>query len=476
MGQAVTIAYDNVKVAPYKLVKLLDLTVTKMMNRHAHMTFTGIVPEEEKDRYVAMTSSKTPVQLSYEDAQGERKVLFCGIVLDIEVKAVRDVYHLEVKAVSYSYLLDRKRKSRSFQNNKMAYLDLMKRIGGDYAGFDVIDSVSNGAKLEDFVIQYKETDWAFLKRIASRFHAGLIPVTIFEAPKILVGIQENQKKVKLDNAHYKVDKRMTIFHKASENEDSTLQEQDFIYYEVEAANVLEVGDHVDFQGKDLYVYAAYSEMKNGLLRHQYTLSVKKGLRQPVIYHSELTGASVQGKVIDVAKDTVKVHLEIDPVQNKSEAHWFPYASVYTAEGNSGWYCMPELGDHVRVYFPSNKEEEGTASSSVRQDNSEQETNKLGDPNYKYFRTASGKEIMMGPNEVTISAKDGEVFIKLNEQDGIEIVSAKGIQLISDQDIVLDAGKKLVISAQEEISLSCQGSSVSLDGNVTLSGNEVKTNG
>lgn len=470
-----TMAYDNVKVAPYKLVTLLDVTVKKAINDHSRMTFTGIVPEEVKDSYVSMTGSETPVKLSYIDKQGEDVTLFYGMVLNIEIKAVNDVYYLEVEAVSYSYLLDRKRKSRSFQNKAMTYKELAKKIGEDYPRFDVIDTASKGETLGRFIIQYKETDWQFLKRLASRFHAGLVPAVIFDAPKIYFGTPEATEQTKLKSEHYQVDKRMLPFHHAVENEDRSLVEQDFIYFEVEINRVLDIGDKIEFQGKELYVYEAYSEMKHGLLRHHYTLCSKKGLRQPRRYHSELIGASVQGKVIDVIKDMVRVHLYIDPAQKKSEAHWFPYSSVYTAEGHSGWYCMPEIGDHVRVYFPSNKEEEGMASSSVRINTTEGATNKLGNPNVKYFRTASGKELMMGPDEVTISAKDGDIYIKLNEKNGIEIRSKKGIRLISEEDLVLDAGKKLILSAKEEVNLSCKGSSVRLDGNVTMTGSEVRTN-
>ena len=30
---------------------------------------------------------------------------------------------------------------------------------------------------------------------------------------------------------------------------------------------------------------------------------------------------------------------------------FPYATVYSTPDGTGWYCMPEIGDAVRLYFP-----------------------------------------------------------------------------------------------------------------------------
>ena len=164
-------------------------------------------------------------------------------------------------------------------------------------------------------------------------------------------------------------------------------------------------------------------MEGSILKHQYTLTTKKGLSQNTLYNNQLIGLSLQGKVIDVSRDNVRVHLEIDDGQNKDESWWFHYSSVYTAEGNSGWYCMPELNDHVRIYFSDNKEENGMAISSVRKNSRAGGNNKVDNPDVKCFRTKSGKELMFSPEEILITASDGDVFIRLSESDGIEIYSS-----------------------------------------------------
>jgi hypothetical protein len=105
--------------------------------------------------------------------------------------------------------------------------------------------------------------------------------------------------------------------------------------------------------------------------------------------------------------------------------------------------MPELGDHLKVYFPNNKEEDGVAMSSVRKDSEKAEYNKVDNPDVKYFRTKSGKELMFAPNEILISAKDKEIYIRLNEEDGIEIFSKKEIKIISDVTLVGVRNNKLL---------------------------------
>ena len=212
-----------------------------------------------------------------------------------------------------------------------------------------------------------------------------------------------------------------------------------------------------------------------MLKHYYLLAPRGGLSQPLLYNQRLVGASVQGKVIEVARDNVRVHLEVDPEQNQAEAYWFPYSSVYTAEGHSGWYCMPEVGDYVRIYFPDQQDENAVAVSSVRKDSSEGETNKVSNPDIKYFRTKSGKELMLAPGEIVITGKDGEVYIRLNDQDGIEIFSKQGIKFVSQKDVIIESQQKVCVTAQEEILMQCKDSNIKLDGNTSIKGYEIKSN-
>ncbi|MEZ2661317.1 hypothetical protein [Aneurinibacillus aneurinilyticus] len=280
---------------------------------------------------------------------------------------------------------------------------------------------------------------------------------------------------KLEDFHYTIKKRLSDFRISSENDRKTGTESDFIYYEVETDKVLDIGSEVQFKGKMLVVCEVYTEMKDSLLKHQYIICSKKGMEQHTVYHQEITGISLQGKVIAVEKDNVKVHLDIDKEQSIATAWWFPYSTAYTAEGNSGWYCMPELNDYVRIYFPSRKEEEAIAMGSVRKDSEIKEKNKLGNPDIKYFRTAFGKELMFSPEEIVITGKDGEIFIKLNEKDGIQIFSTKNIHIISQADIAMNAEKRVTLSAKEEINLTCKESRITLNGSTSISGKEVKTN-
>ncbi|CAH8720095.1 contractile injection system protein, VgrG/Pvc8 family [Paenibacillus thiaminolyticus] len=470
-----SLTYDNLKIYPYELVRLSDLSMKKQINEHTRLRFTGIVSEEKKGSYVEMTEANTPVELYQVDEDGGSKPLFRGMALSIEINVIRGVYYVEVEAVSHTYLMDVKRKTRSFQNVHITIPEMLNAIGEDYPGLDVIDEATGGAKLSRFALQYNETDWEFLRRMASRYHTSLMPASQFDKPKFYFGIFEGDAAVRMDQGNYTVRKRVEPFRYFTENEMAKVNEDDFITYEIETDRVLELGSHVFFKGKSLFVCEAYTAMTDGIVQHHYVLCPHKGLRQKAYDNENMIGASIHGRVIGVAGDKVKVHFEFDPEQNIEEARWFRYSSMYTAEGSTGWYVMPEMGDPVTVYFPGSKEEEGIAGGAARQQTRTGENDKLNNPEVKIFRTPYGKEIMLAPDEVVITGKEGAIYIRLNEQEGIHIASSKNISITADGDITMNAAKKVVLSAGSEMNLSCKGSQLHLGGHASLTGATVNSN-
>ncbi|NLD47563.1 MAG: hypothetical protein GX660_10250, partial [Clostridiaceae bacterium] len=399
----------------------------------------------------------------------------------VEIKNVKDIYYIQVEAVSRTYCLDVKLKNRSFQNSQMTYDALVREVISEYEA-DYKDSASQGKTLEKLTLQYQETDWEFLKRMASRFNAGLVPDHVSDKPRFQFGITEVESEGTLEEDNYRVRKNISKYKVLSENSKSgspKVDVNDFIYYEVDSKDcIMDIGSKLKFRNISLFVYEWQAHIKGGVLNYTYFLAPKNGLSQRLVCNDRIIGLSIEGEVIGVEKDKIKVHLEIDEKQSAGEAWWFLYSTGYTAEGNSGWYCMPELKDHVMVYFPSSREEDAVASCSVRKDTEGSENNKVSNPDIKYFRTKAGKELMFSEKEILISAKDGETFIKLSEDSGIEIYSAKPVKITTKEDLTISAGTNIVITAKDSISLNCQKSKIIMDGAtsiIKIEGDEVKTN-
>ncbi|WP_246494240.1 phage baseplate assembly protein V [Lysinibacillus agricola] len=186
----------------------------------------------------------------------------------------------------------------------------------------------------------------------------------------------------------------------------------------------------------------------------------------------LSGTAIEGKVLEVKKDQVRLHLSIDEAQKKEEATWFSLATPYTAEGHSGFYSPPEEGDSVHLAFPTHREEAAVVRHSVRKGGDSNP--KTADSKTSYWGTPKGKDIKLGPQSVTFTAKEGAVFLKLDQGSGVEVHSKQSLTLKAND--ITFAGKSISMSATESMRLTCGSSSLVFDGITDIQGQIVTMEG
>lgn len=490
-------AVGNIRIAPYKIIHLQHMKITKGINKHSTLSFSAIISDEKKDSYVNQTDAETSIKVVIQDDAGKTEhCLFTGLVSKVRVNTVRGVYYLHVEAISHSYLLDIKLKKRSFQNPNIAYSSLIKEVISSYKNADIIDAATAHKKTNTLIMQYEETDWQFLKRMASRFYTALIPANGFDFPKIYFGVATGQNKGELSTTYYTVRKDMEEYKKAVDNGVPGVSDTDYTMYEVHSNQLLEPGHEVMFKSHHLVVASVISETRNGIIEHQYKLYPQKGLRQKKIHNEAIIGASIQGKVIQIRRDTVRAKLDMDDQLDANSDYWFPYSTIYASEDNTGWYCMPEIGDSIRIYFPSKKEEEGIAISSVSREIPPKPTSSTAvssqstvshsqnqaaakadkdpkeDPDTKTFYTKYGKLISLGPSSIII--KSGNMFITLDDEKGINIVSDQNISITANGSIVL--GSSNILISANTVTLSGKENSIQLEEEkIVIEGTEIKMN-
>lgn len=488
------ILFQNLEVQPYTIEQLFDVHINHQVNEHSTLYFRGLLSDELKDSYVKDSSEGSNVSLLVRNSDGKKESLFEGMVQDVEVKVIQELYYIEVLAVSYSCLLDMEKKSRSFQDKKLSYTDLMHQIAESYENAAVDDVITGGRELGQLIVQYNETDWEFLKRLASHFYTGLIPDAHFGSQRLFFGVP-NKGSLTLQTPYYHVKKQMGRYLKLSKNGVSGVREQDFIYYLVESYLPADIGDKVAFQGQSLYVYQVEARIEKGILLYYLTLTTKKGMSQLYKWHDGLAGSSLSARIAEVQNDRVKVIMEIDEEagHNPGKPCFFPYSTIYSSKDGSGWYCMPEIGDCVRIYFPDGVEDHSYAISSVHEEveiSQEGSRNDYGvgtrssagsaysgqrdDPSVKSLRNQDGKEIRLTPGGIYIIA-DG-TMISLTDEDGISMISDQNIALKSDQNIILSADQNIDIVGNLGIDLSCnETASIKIEEDVKVTGQEVKSN-
>lgn len=502
-----------------------DVVVTKEknVNEHTKAIIKGRAKQDVLDKLVLTTSTNTNLECVYEHGK-DKLLLFSGIIVSMEAETegieANAVHYLVIEALSYTYVLDIEYKTRSFQDANMTYDRLLETVLSEYSGSDCVNVAARGETLNGLTIQYQETDWEFLKRMASRFYAPLIANHTFKSPKFSLGMQPGSTVTKLENVKYKAIKKVDTYRSNAHNYRSGINEADYLYYEVTTAGTdtksLEIGDTVLYKGNTYYVYSARATVKHHVLSHTYRLSTKNGFFVPPIFNETITGLTIQGTVIKVSRNLLKVRLDIDPAQPVETAYWFKYSTFYAT-----WYCMPEIGDRVNVHFATKDESDAVVINSIKHASSgggfqrkspETSASQVGgakaaasvteipaaaapaegasakksnfdfealasDNKVKMIVTAGGKMIILDDNSSSVSIVcNDNTYVRLTDGNGLSIVTDMDITFESKADINFTAEEMIFMKAKEKIALECGDSLLELTPEeIKVKGTDIKMN-
>ncbi|MCB2359252.1 phage baseplate assembly protein V [Clostridium estertheticum] len=471
------IVYENLRVNGYNIESIKNLKITTTINDHATLELTGVLKNEEKDKDINLTTENKTIEVY---CTGDKDLtLFYGVVTNIKINVDNEVYSINLQAKSMSYLMDIKIESRSFQDVGMTTQMLINQIMGDYASAKYIVNIPN-EPMKELLIQYEETDWQFIKRIASKYNQGILPTKDYKGIQYYIGAQEQKKELKTQNISYEVFKEIIDYQYMLQNHLQDAKEIDYISYKIQNHEILNLGDNIQLQNQSFYVYEGIYEMKDGILENTYKLRIKNGIRQKKLYNTKIIGSSIEGKIIGVQNDLVKVHLEIDKSQDEGKAYWFKYSTMSASKDGSGWYCMPEKSDSVKVYFPTKDEDEAFVISSVSgyEVGPSGGEDRMGNPDDKYLRTAQDKEVKLTPEGIFISCNSGQAEMSLKSDGTLSVVSQNNLNVQASENIKIEAKKSFLISAKESITIACDkngGLDFDKEGQIREKGTKVNNN-
>lgn len=445
------IVYENLRVNGYNLESIKDLRIKTEINKHGNLELTGILKSGEEDKDIHLTDENKTIEVYYYE-KDKKVTLFYGIVTNIEIQLDRQVYTLKLEAKSMSYLIDIKRRSRSFQNLSSSSHEITNKIMGVYSNVNYVLNIPNES-INKLLVQYEETDWEFIKRIAGKYNEGIVPSIDCNAIQFTVGTPNQPKEINTENIYYEVFKDLADYNYMKTNYLKDAKEAEFTTYKLSSYEVLKLGDNIPFLGQRFYVYKGMYEIKDGILQNTYKLRVKKGIRQKELFNTNIIGSSIDGKITGVSGDKVKIHLEIDSSQGGGE-YYFEYSTMSASTDGSGWYCMPENGDSVRVYFPNKDESSAFAVSAVSKYNPESGggEDRMSSPDDKYLRTAHDKQVKLTPGGIFISCDSGQAEMNLTTDGTLSIVSQNNVDINAKENIKIEAQKSFFISAKQGINL------------------------
>jgi len=451
----------NTDLIDFLSVSVCD--IDKSVNQHGKAVIRGVLKEGE--RAIEKISDVTRMSVLAIGDTG-KKVIFSGVVESMSVQEVNGVTECEICLVGATTLMDIKRRTRTFQNADLPYKELIQEINSAYtADFSCGGKVEKAIK--DFIVQYKETDWEFLIRIASNIDACIIPE--YSIPKInyYIGLPHSTYQFRDDFIEYTRKKEINCLRNYGGRLMRNSEVDDVITFV--HREILELGTCVALTEGNYYVYKIKSFLKKEELVHEYELRRKNDFEVKKMYNFMIVGASLDAKIIDVKAAKVKVKVDADVTQDKEKAKWFAYSSVFSSPDGTGWYCMPENGDKVRMYFPSEKESDAYIISSVHVDGA---TGSRTNPDNKSFMNKFNKQVELTPTAITLTNGKGMTF-KMEDAEGITIISDKNITFLAEENVqMVSLNSSVELDATEKIELSQNRSKITLDGDITITAGEV----
>jgi hypothetical protein len=155
------------------------------------------------------------------------------------------------------------------------------------------------------------------------------------------------------------------------------------------------------------------------------------------------------------------------------AKWHPFSTVYSSPDGTGWYTMPEPGDRMRLYFPTEIDNDGYAASAVHIEPTRAPSQAVATagpsggsanddyghgsggeagssvaagtqegprthPDHREISNKEGKKISLSPGTIKISGGGGSVTI----EDGV------GVTIASDFDINITGRQNVSIASLE----------------------------
>ncbi|WP_179232824.1 hypothetical protein [Paenibacillus rigui] len=436
--------FEQIRVqTAFPIHRLEDVQIHWRPGEHGRLTLRGIV-DEAVNVSAAMQATASDEIRVYESDGPSETTLFHGFVSSIKTTHANGVHHLELEGLSGSCRLDAHKRRRTFQDVKMTYGALTAEIGSTYEGYDVLCSVGQDAAIGFPVLQYEETDWELLQRLASHFQSVIVCDILEARPKLYFGMPQGKSISLPKETPYTANKDLLAFRRAGGYE-AGLHDTDFFYYEIESLERFNLGDELEFRNKRMVISEVVGRMSRGQFKYTYRLSRTDGIRRSSIYNEKLTGISLEGEVLAVQGEQVKLHLNVDPEQPKDKAHWYPFAPAT----GSAMYSMPKAGTRASLYIPDAEGRQGIVVGAVRTDGGSHA--KTSDPSKRYFGTEHGSELEITPTAVHISGGSKEPLkLSFDDATGVSLTSHKKLTLNAMEDISLYTPKRIVIRAQSQL--------------------------
>lgn len=409
-----------------KLAVILELNISEEVNQHACLTLKGICEEDHYNQMAERLNAEIKIEIRNRD----NHLVFSGPVTELRIDEKIQVGYIDLKANSFTCQLDYKRRKRVFQNLDMTYGEMISKILEPYNNASFVDKITENRKIPHMIIQYDETDWEFIRRLASHFEDGIYPDMSSETIQISFG-RPLYEKVHTFNKQPEIIRNNLL----------NRQETNWI----DSYEKYQVGDTVINQGRTCFVQSIDMATSHEEIRYFTKLVYNKKDIFPYVPNERIAHKREGALITDIRHNRLKLQYLMEEITGAN----IPLLPFEGEENNEIGYYMSDIGTKVMVYFPNEEEKDAVVQSAVR----EGVPVPGYQPGYQFMRNEEGNELCMNQQSLKFTTGKKNTSIKLTP-DGILQLNATGtLSVSSSGNIQMGAGlKHLKMSAVNGLQL------------------------
>ena len=438
------------------------------------------------------------------------KIFLNGVIKELQInETTAGALTVEITAISKSVLLDRIPRYRSFQDPTLTYSAIAEEINGNYGTNNgkIVNVGEDMQTVPRMTIQYNETDWEYLKRIASYTGQPLMAYS----DKVFIGFFKNMP-AQTPNLKY------SQFGKRTKEERTYFKITGTEVYPVATPIKLKTRNRVSGEEveNDYYVLENKIYNEGNTLKCEYILGKQTDYFVDPIPHEKIRGAVIEARTVHIARtdeskskhgrtDGSSDNLEgktigakpLNKYIEKSENQnanvkervkasdiavmtlnlteglmdlgengqsfedkyagksYFPYVTPYS-KTNTGFTPAPEVNDRVALYFPSGNETKAFVIGALNNDGNGRFTDVA---NRNYHVGESDFNMVLATNSLSTSAAESisQSASNISEQAREIRETAENIANMSNNHTEIIKNKKMI--AANSVSQVTQGNTI-----------------
>ncbi|MEW8956325.1 DUF6531 domain-containing protein, partial [Clostridium sp.] len=472
------LSYKGLKIEiPYDSIQIEDIDIIQALDEHIYLNVKFLIEEGKLSEYINKNVEEETITASMYNEELKRDInLFAGKIDKVHISYENGLHIMELKCVSFTKDFDIKKNSRTFCNLDMTYNRVISKILELYSNKGFKDYATGGKAIGDFLLQYEETDWQFIKRLSTHFNTSVLANAEASSGRFSFGLPKLNYNNEINVDDYEVIQDVHTYNMHRGRNLGNISVDNYKTWNIITDKVLVLGEQITFNGVKCQVIRVNIGVHKEELRIVYTLALLKGINNIYKTNSKIFGMSIPAIVKEVSGNMLRVHFDIDPVyESCSNGKYFTYAIE-----SSSWYCMPERGSKVHIYFPTNYEYQAIAVHAVRTS-----APKASSPDNKSFSSTSGSEMSLTPSDMTFAADNGKsVSLTLSQSGDVSLVG-KNINFTATENLELGMRnghgkvpplrpKNIKLSSKNKIEISKGGSlSIKMEEETSIQGPTIK---